>query len=144
MSGMLDLSREYSWGPSPEFPKQLSCTPFRFSCGGLRKGLLTFGTRVKRPFAQSAARRPKIAQSHKSCNKAPKFQLFPGSLPRISQRNPCEHTSEQIPRTSLANVLRICVGTNLGTRCQPRFIAERIAMRIQFGLVLMQCQNYAI
>ena len=74
----------YSWGSSPEFPKQLSCIPFRFSCGGLRKGLLTFGTRVKQPFAQSAARRPKIAQSHKSCNKAPKFQLFPGSLPRIS------------------------------------------------------------
>ena len=59
--------------------KQLSCIPFRFSCGGLRKGLLTFGTRVKRPFAQSAARHPKIAQSHKSCNNAPKFQLFPGS-----------------------------------------------------------------
>lgn len=74
----------YSWGPSPEFPKQLSCIPFRFSCGGLRKGLLTFGTRVKQPFAQSAVRHPKIAQSHKSCNNAPKFQLFPGSLPRIS------------------------------------------------------------
>ena len=73
----------YSWGPSPEFPKQLSCIPFRFSCGGLRKGLLTFGTRVKRPFAQSAARHPKIEQSHKSYNNAPKFQLVPGARPKI-------------------------------------------------------------
>ncbi len=73
-------------GVSPEFPKQLSCIPFRFSCGGLRKGLLTFGTRVKRPFAQSAARHPKIAQSYKSHNNSPKFQLFSGFLPRISWR----------------------------------------------------------
>ena len=74
----------YSWGPSPEFPKQLSCIPFRFSCGGLRKGLLTFGTRVKRPFAQSAVRHPKTALSHKPHNNAVIFLIFLGVRPQNS------------------------------------------------------------
>ena len=45
------------------------------------EGQVTFPIRVEQPFAQSAARHLKIAQSHKSCNNAPKFQLFPGSPP---------------------------------------------------------------
>jgi hypothetical protein len=46
-----------------------------------QKGLLTFDIGVKLLFAQSAARHPKIAQSHKSHNNAHKFQLFSVAIP---------------------------------------------------------------
>ena len=49
------------------------------------KGQATLVMGVKRPLAQTAARHPKIAQSHKSRNNAPKFQLFSGSLPSSLQ-----------------------------------------------------------
>ena len=71
--------------------------PFRFSGGGLRKGLLTFGTRVKLPFAQSATRHQKIAQSHKSRDITPKFQLF-SALPRI----PHASDADTVPNTWVA------------------------------------------
>ena len=35
---------------------------------------------------QSAARHPKIAQSYKLRDSTPKFQLFPGFLPKIPQK----------------------------------------------------------
>ena len=64
--------------------------PFQFSCGGgLRKGRLNFGTRVKRPSAQSAARHPpncavsKIARRHHLI-----FKYFQGLTPEFLYRRP--------------------------------------------------------
>ena len=59
------------------------------------KGQATLGMEGKRPLAQSAARHPKIARSHKSRNYAPNFSL-------LSRFNPRSLTTLMLPGKSLA------------------------------------------